>query len=478
MNGAVNGTNGANGVHPDLLVLPHSLEAERAVLGSVLIDPACLDAVGAIVQPGDFYRESHACLLTSMLAVTRAGRDIDTITVADDLRRLGVLDIVGGLPYLAGLLDQVPSASNVAHYAKIVKDCARRRTIIGVTDRIRAGAYADICDADTLAVAAAAEMGAATVAPVTVRATPIRDVVQLAVAEIGRMADSGATMRGTPCGLTDLDRVLGGFEPGHMTILAARPSMGKTALGFTVARGVADAAKRGVLFVSLEMSAVDIVFRMLAAESSLDATGLRNGKLDRDGWPMLFGAASRLSVLTIAFDDRSRVTAADVRSLARTAAAEPDGLGMIVVDYLQLLTAERRVQNREREIAEISAALKAIAKDLGVHVLALAQLNRECDKRPDKRPLMSDLRDSGGIEQDADRVAFIYRDEVYNPNTDDRGVAEILVRKNRHGAIGVAKLAWQAAYTRFGNLAPDYREPPPQDRKAAAAGDSYYEGRR
>ena len=445
---------------------PHNLDAERSLLGGILLDGQALSDVVEIVKPEEFYRDAHRKVFEAMCALFGENQPIDRITVKDRLTALGAFEAVGGDEFI-DLLDKiVPTAANLAWYAKIVHDKALARRLIEAASAIAAlgyeqhgevGEFADECERRIFSVTEARN---------SVSFVHVKGVIKDVFKQVESLYERQEEITGIPTGFADLDRLTSGFQPGDLVILAARPSMGKTACCLNIATHIGCRAqyqqKRcGVGMFSLEMPKEQLVMRMLSSEARVDSQRIRTGKLIESDWAKLAQAAGVLADANIHIDDTPAVSALELRAKCRRLYAKHENtdapIRMIIIDYLQLMKGNERIDSREQQISEISRSLKALAKELGIPVLALSQLNRSLEKRPDKRPMMSDLRESGAIEQDADTILFIYREEVYEKEKEDvKGVAEIIIGKQRNGPIGTVNLAFIHEHTRFENLAREY----------------------
>ena len=447
-------------------VPPQSLDAERSVLGGVLLDNQAFDDVLEIVKAEDFYREPHRLVFEAMQALASRTEPIDRITVKNELTAQGVFAAVGGDDFIDLLDKLVPSASNLAYYAKIVREKAILRRLIEAAHAIASAGYEQQGAVGEFVDEAERKIFAITEEKAQNAFTAVKDVVHTAFKLIQQLYERQEEITGMPSGFADLDRLTSGFQPGDLVILAARPSMGKTAFCLNIATHVGCRArvnqkKVGVAIFSLEMPKEQLVMRMLASEARVDAQRLRTGKLIESDWNKLAMAAGVLADANIHIDDSPTVSALELRAKCRRLASRYSQseapLGLIIVDYLQLMKGNERIDSREQQISEISRALKGLAKELKLPVLALSQLNRSLEKRPDKRPQLSDLRESGALEQDADTICFIYREEVYDKEKEDvRGIAEIIVGKQRNGPIGTTTVAFLHEFTRFENLAREY----------------------
>lgn len=434
-------------------VPPHSLEAEQSVLGAILLDRDALLQVAEVLRVEDFYREAHRLIYSACLDLEARGEAVDLLTVTEELRRRGELEAVGGASYLTTLTTVVPSVANAGHYARIVAQKAALRQLIQVAHRIAERAYDE--DGDVIEIIDEAERLILQVAGGRYREgfVSIKEVLVNTFQQLERVASHKGEVTGLPT-FSDLDRLLSGLQPSDLIICAARPGMGKTSFCLNIAQNVAVKKKVPVAIFSLEMSRDQVVQRMLAAEAMVEQHRLRTGYLKEDDWARLVSAASLLAEAPIYIDDTPAITVMEVRAKARRLQAEC-GLGLVVIDYLQLMQAHRRVDNRQQEIALISRALKALARELNVPVLVLSQLNRGVEQRQDKRPVMADLLESGAIEADADVIIFLYRPQYYDPDTDKKGIAEVIVAKHRNGPVGTVEMAFLPEFTKFVDLAPE-----------------------
>lgn len=440
-----------------LKVPPHSIEAEQSVLGSMLIDPESWDKVAELVTETDFYNRSHQIIFRAIVRLLNTNQPIDLITVSEELEKHDELDDAGGFAYLGELAKNTPSSANVASYAQIISERAITRELIGVAHEIAEIGYnpegrdsADILDLAESRVFEIAERR-------TGENEGPRDVGSVLGKTIDRLEELVKTNKevtGVTTGFTDLDKKTSGLQPSDLIIVAARPSMGKTTFAMNLVENAMMAEEKPVLVFSLEMPSEQIMMRMLASLSRVDQTKIRTAQLDDEDWARISNTMAMLKDKDRLFvDDSSGLTPMDVRSRARKLARERGGISLIMIDYLQLMRVPSLSENRTLEIAEISRSLKALAKELEVPVVALSQLNRTLEQRADKRPVNSDLRESGSIEQDADLIMFIYRDEVYHENSEDKGIAEIIIGKQRNGPIGTSRLTFQGQFSRFDNYA-------------------------
>ena len=436
-------------------VLPHSREAEEGVLGGILIDNRALSIVVEQLQGAeDFYVEAHRTIYAAMLRLGERSQPIDMITLAEALKLGGELDAVGGSAYLASLIDATPTTANIGQHARIVREKAAVRSAIYVAREIAAEGMGDHGDVEEYLDEAERKIFEVARSRVTSPYVHLRPVVHDVFRSIEAAGQKEGKVTGVRTGFAGLDAMTAGLQAGDLIVVAGRPSMGKTAICLNMATYAALRDGRTVLFFSLEMGKEQLVRRMLCSEGRVDASRVRTGKLADDEWPRLIEAAGELSEAPIYVDDTAAMSALEVRAKARRLMSER-GLDLVIIDYLQLMRGRGRAaqESREREISDISRSLKALAKELKVPVVALSQLNRELEKRQNKRPMLSDLRESGAIEQDADLILFVYREEHYDPDTDKVGVAEVIVGKQRNGPTGTVELRFTSEYTRFDNLA-------------------------
>ena len=439
---------------------PHSVEAEQSVLGGLMLESSALDKIADLITQDDFYRFEHRLIYRQIVRMSELAKPVDVITVAEALEISCELDKVGGLAYLGSLAQNVPSAANIRRYGEIVRERSIMRQLVEVGTDIADSAYnptgrdaAQLLDEAEGKVFQIAEAGARGKQGFMPMPPLLTQVVERIETLYGR--DNTSDVTGTPTGYTDLDRMTSGLQPGDMIVVAGRPSMGKTAFSINIAENIALDSKLPVAIFSMEMGAAQLAMRMLGSVGKLNQHDLRSGKLQDDDWGRLTHALGRLNDAPIFIDESAALSSLELRARARRLHRQHGSLGLIVVDYLQLMSsnAGKASENRATEISEISRALKGLAKELQVPVMALSQLNRSLEQRPNKRPVMSDLRESGAIEQDADLILFIYRDEVYNSDSPDKGKAEIIIGKQRNGPIGKVELAFRGEYTRFDNLA-------------------------
>ena len=437
---------------------PHNLEAEQAVLGALLLAPDSFAVVSEILLPESFYGEGHREIYTTLKEMAESGRPIDLVTVTEELQHREILDKVGGATYLAELAGSVPTAVNAGYYASIVADKGLLRALINICTQIVAQGYEDGVESEGLLDDAERMILALSQKLITRSYRSIRELLVETLEKIELLYQKKGGVTGLPTGFSDLDNYTSGFQPSDLILLAARPSMGKTALGLNIAQNMAVKYEIPVGIFSLEMSGDQVVQRLLCSEALVDQQRLRTGFLNEDDWPRLLKAANRLSEAPIFIDDTPAITLLEMRSKARRLKVE-HGVGMLMIDYLQLMQTGKRSENRVQEISEISRFLKSLARELDVPVLALSQLSRAVEQRGgDRRPILSDLRESGSLEQDSDVVMFIYRDEYYDKESEDKGIAEINISKQRNGPTGSIQLAFLSEYTKFVTL--EKREPP------------------
>jgi len=432
---------------------PHNQEAEQCVLGSILLKNEALAKVLEIITEVDFYREAHKTIFSVMLRLFEKNEPQDLITVTNLLKNQNKLDEVGGPLYLASLTDIVPATANIVYYAKIVRQKAILRNLIQTTTDIASRCFEEQDDIDTLVDEAEQTIFEISRAKSGQGFQALSTIIPQTFTAIEKLFERKELITGIPSGYDDLDRLTAGFQPSDLIILAGRPSMGKTALALNIAQGAAILHKTPAAIFSLEMSREQLCMRLLCSVSRIDSHRVRTGFLKDQDWPKLTRATGILSEAPIFIDDTPAISVLEMRAKARRLTSQHK-LGLIIVDYLQLMKGRAGVERREQEISEISRSLKAMAKELNVPVIALSQLNRSLESRPNKRPLLSDLRESGAIEQDADVICFIYRDEVYNTAEDNpkRGIAEVIIGKQRNGPTGSIELAFLARYTTFENL--------------------------
>lgn len=435
---------------------PHSVEAEQSIIGGLMLDNQSFEKVDTKLCEADFYRTEHRVLYRSILSLVKKNQPFDVVTVLDALKSTNTLDDAGGEVYLFELAHNTPSVANVSAYADIVREKSVQRQLIAVAGDIADSAYnpgsrlvSELLDFAETRVFAIAEQTAGEGGPL-----PMKSILVRAVEKIDALYHSGDSITGLATGLSELDEMTSGLQNSDLVIVAGRPSMGKTTLVMNMAEHAAIKAGKPVLVFSMEMPADSLAMRMMSSLGRIDQHRIRTGKLDDDDWPRVTSAVHMLSEAPLFIDDSPALSPSEVRARARRLVKEHGSLGLIVIDYLQLMKVPGfKAENRTAEISEISRSLKSLAKELKVPVVALSQLNRSLEQRHDKRPVMSDLRESGAIEQDADLICFIYRDEVYNEDSPDKGCAEIIIAKQRNGPIGKVRVAFLGKYTRFEDLA-------------------------
>ncbi|SRR5579883_1459903 len=433
---------------------PHSIEAEQSVIGGLMLDNRAWDQVADRVRESDFYRHDHRLIFRIMGRLTEQNKPLDVLTVSEALREMHELDNAGGEVYLFELANNTPSVANITAYADIVRERSVLRQLIATANDIAGHAFnpegrtsTELLDLAERQVFSISEQGARVGGPVN-----IKDFLASTMDKIDTLFHSDDPITGIPTGYNDFDEMTSGLQASDLVIIAGRPSMGKTTFAMNIAEHVAIKSKLPVLIFSMEMPGESIVMRLLSSLCRIDQLRIRTGKLQDEDWPRISSTVSMLSEAPLYIDDMPALSPAEVRARARRLAKEHGQLGMIIVDYLQLMQVPGFNENRTAEISEISRSLKSLAKELKVPVVALSQLNRSLEQRADKRPVMSDLRESGAIEQDADLIVFIYRDEVYNENTADKGTAEIIIAKQRNGPIGKVRLTFLGQYTCFENF--------------------------
>ncbi|MEQ1720929.1 MAG: replicative DNA helicase [Nitrosomonas sp.] len=441
---------------------PHSLESEQSVLGGLLLDNHAWEKVADVITDNDFYRQDHRLIYHHICKLIEQNKPADVITVAESLENSAELQTIGGLAYIGAIVQNTPSAANIKRYAEIVRERSIMRNLAKVCVEIADSTYnpagrsaANLLDEAEAKVFEIAEEGARGKEGFVDIQPLLKEVVERI--ELLYNQDNPSNITGIASGFYDLDQKTSGFQPGDLIIVAGRPSMGKTAFSLNIAENVALELKKPVAVFSMEMGGTQLAMRLLGSVGKLDQHKVRTGRLDDQDWPRLTHALGKLNDAPIFIDESAALNALELRARARRLYRQHGELGLIVVDYLQLMSSTGSGENRATEISEISRALKALAKELKVPLIALSQLNRSLEQRPNKRPVMSDLRESGAIEQDADVILFIYRDEVYNPDSPDKGIAEIIIGKQRNGPIGKVDLTFLGEYTRFENFArPEY----------------------
>ncbi|MFB7159083.1 replicative DNA helicase [Lysinibacillus sp. NPDC056232] len=442
-------------------VPPHNREAEQSVIGAIFLDPQSLITASEILLADDFYHNAHKQIFETMLRLSDQGKAIDVVTVTEELSAKKEIEDVGGLSYLLELANAVPTAANVAHYAKIVEEKALLRRLIRVATKIVEDGYTREDEVEALLGEAEKKMMEVASRKNAGDFKHVKDVLVETFDNIEKLQSQKGDVTGIPTGFRDLDNITAGFQRNDLIIVAARPSVGKTAFALNVAQSVAVQARENVAIFSLEMGAEQLVMRMLCAEGNIDAQVLRTGALTTEDWGKLTMAMGSLSNSGIFIDDTPGVRINEIRAKCRRLAQE-HGLGMILIDYLQLIQGSGKAgENRQQEVSEISRSLKHLARELKVPVIALSQLSRGVEQRQDKRPMMSDLRESGSIEQDADIVAFLYRDDYYDKESESKNMIEIIIAKQRNGPTGTVTLAFKKEFNKFINVDWSQMPPPP-----------------
>ena len=437
---------------------PHDIDAEQAVIGSMLTDKdAVVDAVETL-KPDDFYRQDNKTIYEAILNLYNRAEPIDIITVKSELTSLAKLEAVGGLEYLAVLPDKVPTTANVEKYIKIVEEKSILRRLIKASNELIDLGYAETEDVDTIMDQAEKKVFEISQGKNQKGYTPIKDILVESFAELEKLYNQKEPITGIPTGFADLDYKTAGLHNSDLVLIAARPAMGKSAFALNLATNAAVQSNVPVVIFNLEMSKSQLVSRILCSEAMVDSNKVRTGKIEEDDWVKLATALGPLSEAPIYIDDTPGITVTEIRAKCRKLKMEKN-LGLIVIDYLQLIQGSgKRNASREQEISEISRSLKILAKELDVPVIALSQLSRAAEQRADHRPMLSDLRESGAIEQDADIVMFLYRDDYYNKESEEKNVAEVIIAKHRGGSTGTVKLAWLGDFTKFANLERRYEE--------------------
>ena len=438
---------------PALRQLPHNIAAEESLLGAMLLSRDAIAASTEVLRAEHFYKPAHGHVFDAIVSLYSAGEPADPVTVADELARAGMLEAIGGSGVLIGLQSAAPAISNASRYAHIVEEMALLRRMIGVAGDIAELGYSlpedvtkAVDTAESLMFDVAQHRAAGTTAT-------LRSLLEASLDQLEQLYERGESITGTPTGYTDLDELLSGLQPNALIVVGARPAMGKTAFALGMAANASLLHNRPTMIFSLEMSQLELTQRVLCSEARVDASKVRSGKLNEGDWEKIGHAVGRLAEADVWIDDNPNVTVMEIRSKARKLKSQVGNLGLVVVDYIQLMTGRTSAENRQVEVAEISRGLKILAREIETPVVALAQLNRALEQRANKRPMLSDLRESGSLEQDADVVMFLYRDEVYNPDSPEKGIAEVIVAKHRSGPTGVVKLAWLSQYTKFANMA-------------------------
>jgi replicative DNA helicase len=433
-------------------VPPHNVEAEESVLGSMLLSKDAIAEVLELLREDDFYRPAHRTVFRSVLELYSHGGAVDAITVAEDLRRNGSLADIGGAPFLHTLVASVPTAANAAYYARIVKEAGILRRLIDVGTRIVQLGFDTPQDTERAIDEAESLVYNLAQGRVSEDYQSLKDVLTTTLEAIERLHEDHREITGVPTGFPDLDRVTSGLQPSNLVIVAARPGVGKSAFGLDVARHAAAKAGVPTVVFSLEMSRTELVQRLMCAECTVDMQRLRTGRMEESDWTRLTRSLGRLADAPLYIDDSPGTTMMEIRAKCRRL-RQRHGLGLVVVDYLQLMQPTKRFENRQQEVSEISRSLKLLAKELEVPVMAISQLSRQTESRSDRRPMLSDLRESGALEQDSDVVLFIYRDELYDPESPRKGEADLILAKHRNGPTDTVTVTFQGQYSRFAPMA-------------------------
>lgn len=432
-------------------ILPHSIEAEQSVIGSMLMGREAVMSASEILIGEDFYQQQYGIIFDSMVELFNEGKPVDVITLQNRLKEKDVPPEISSMEFVRDLVTAVPTSANIKYYANIVKDKATLRRLIRINEEIANDCYLGRDKTETILAGTEKKIFDLLLKQNTGDYVPIRQVVLNALDNIERASKTSGSVTGVPTGFTDLDYQTAGLQPSDLILIAARPSMGKTAFVLNIAQHIAFKAKKAVAVFSLEMSKEQLVNRLFALESRVDAQKLRTGNLNDEEWSRLIEGAGVVGESKLIIDDTPGISISELRSKCRKYKIDHD-IGIVIIDYLQLMTGSGKSESRQNEISEISRSLKALARELNVPVVALSQLSRAVEQRPDHRPMLSDLRESGAIEQDADVVMFIYRDDYYHKDTEEKNIAEIIVAKQRNGPIGTVKLVWLPNYTKFANM--------------------------
>ena len=432
-------------------VPPQNIEAERSTLCSMMLEKEAIYKGSEVLRPEDFYREAHRVIFEVVTQLANKGEPVDIITVSEELKRREMLDKIGGVAYLTALANSVPTAANIEYYARIVEEKSLLRSIISVATNIVSLGYAGSEEVDQILDEAEKQIFQISQKRNIKGFVSLKSILIETFERIEQIYESKGGVTGLPTGFTDLDRMTAGLQPSDLVILAARPSMGKTTFALNIARHAAVELKIPVVIFSLEMSKEQLALKLLCSEAGVDNQRIRTGTLMDNDWPRLSHALGRLSDSTMFIDDTAGVSALDIRARARRIKAE-NGLGLIVIDYLQLMQNRGRSENRQQEVSEISRSLKSLARELNVPVIALSQLSRAVEQRQVKVPSLADLRESGSLEQDADMVAFLYREDYYNPETDKKNITDLIIAKQRNGPTGSIEMLFQREFSKFVGL--------------------------
>lgn len=430
---------------------PQNLEAERSTLGSMFLEKDAIYRAIEILRPEDFYKDTHRLIYQAVLDLTNKGEPVDLVTVTEELRQKDSLDQVGGISYLTGLANAVPTAAHIEYYAKIVEEKALLRQLIHAASEVVASGYDAQDEVEKILDEAEKSIFAISNRRTRRSMVNLKSILIETFEQIEKLYESRGAVTGISTGFADLDRFTAGLQPSDLIILASRPSMGKTTFALNIAENAAIQMKIPVVVFSLEMSKEQLAMKLLCAEAGVDNQRIRTGNLTEEDWPRLSHALGRLSEAKIFIDDSPNVSALEVRAKSRRIMAE-HGLGLVVIDYLQLMQSRSRTESRQQEVSEISRSLKALARELSIPVLALSQLSRAVEQRTNKRPTLADLRESGSLEQDADLVCFLYREDYYDPETEKKNITEFIIAKHRNGPIGTIEFLFQKEFSKFVGL--------------------------
>jgi replicative DNA helicase len=440
-------------VEGNLRVPPHNIEAEQSVLGAMLLDKDAITNVNEVLKGDEFYKESHRVLFSAIIELYNKDEPVDMITLIDLLRSRELLEAVGGMSYISNLATSVPATSNVKHYAKIVEDKYVLRKLILSSNEIMDMCYGQKDNTENVIGLAEKYIFDISQKNIHQDFEHVGGIITRSFDELEKLYKSKGQITGVTSGFVDLDRKTSGFQGGDLVLIAARPSMGKTSFVVNIALAAALRAGKSVAIFSLEMSKEQIAYRMICSEATVDMQRLRTGDLEDDDWVKLARAAGPMANSRMFIDDTPGITVSEMRSKCRRLKTQKDkGVDLIIIDYMQLMSGNGKSESRQQEVSEISRNLKALAKEMDAPVIALSQLSRAAEQRADHRPILSDLRESGSIEQDADIVMFLYRDEYYNKDTEKKNIAEVILAKQRNGPTGTVELAWLGQYTKFGDL--------------------------
>lgn len=432
-------------------VPPNNMEAEQSVIGAMLLDKNAISEASEILRGDDFYKEAHKLIFESIMELYDKNEPVDLVTLVDNLRKKNILEAVGGITYISNLLESVPTTANIRYYAKIVEDKSTLRKLIKSSSETIDKCYTGAEDVSSILDKTEKDIFDISQKAVTHDIEPMSRILEKGFDEIEKLYQNKGAITGVPSGFPELDIKTSGFQKGDMILIAARPSMGKSAFAMNIAQYAAIRNNNSVAVFSLEMSKEQLAYRMLCSEANIDMLKLRTGNLDDDDWVRLAQCAGPLASAKIFLDDTPAISITEVRSKCRRLKIEY-GLDLIIIDYLQLMQGRGKTENRQQEVSEISRSIKALAKEMDTPVIAISQLSRAPEARTDHRPMLSDLRESGSIEQDADLVSFLYRDDYYNKDTDKKNIAEVIIAKQRNGPTGTVELAFIGKYAKFGSL--------------------------